>query len=842
MGGRALGRALPVALGIAFAAGSALPAGAAVPSMPPQPQVSPGNSQITVTFSAPASNGGKTITAYTATCIPVDENVGDIAFASNAGAVAPIVVTGVTNGAAYTCSVHARNADGFSNESPNSAVVVVGTPATPAQPLASAGHSRVSVAFSAPADNGHPITSYTARCTSSTGVPGANTGATSPITIEPLTNGASYTCTVTATNAIGTSPPSPSSAAVTPFVAAPGVMGIPTAAPGDTKISVSFSPPADNGGSPITSYTASCNSGTGTPGTIAGGGSPITVTGLTNGANYTCTVTATNAIGTSPLSPPSSSVMPAPVPDAPPQPVVAARSGGIQVSFTAPADNGTPISGYTATCASNDGGVPAAKSGAGSPITVTGLSNGRTYTCTVRATSAVGAGPPSAPSLPVIPTTLPSPPTLRLAAPGDNAAVVSFTPSPGGVATSFGVACTSTNAGAPGVASGPKSPITVPGLSNGAIYTCTVRATNGIGTSAPSAPSRAFIVGTPGAPVVTHVVSGFALGPTAGMNITFNPGPINGSPISEYRAICRQDFSSAATAAFGLASPIQVVGLLTGRGYTCSVVATNSRGTSAASNAVHAVVGAPTVPPITHVLPIRHGVVLAFVAPSNNGSRINFYQERCTSTNGGVPSNPVQLVSPAVANTLTVGRTYTCTLAAVNARGEGATARAGPFVVSATQPPQVCHGAAGLLRLTPGLQLKVPQSQSFAFGATFGSCAGPYVQQAKMSLSLRSGAISCQTAIGSTSSGTGTLTWTAPPGLGNSAVSIRLVLASTAGHETLASFHGTVTSKQNMFSNAHVTGTVILNRGIAGASAGGDCPATGRISSFAVTAITMTIS
>jgi hypothetical protein len=62
---------------------------------------------------------------------------------------------------------------------------------------------------------------------------------------------------------------------------------------------VSIKAPANDGGLPITSYTA-----TSSPGNITGiltqaGGGLITVSGLTNYTNYTFTVTATNAVGTS---------------------------------------------------------------------------------------------------------------------------------------------------------------------------------------------------------------------------------------------------------------------------------------------------------------------------------------------------------------------------------------------------------------------------------------------------------------------------------------------------------------------------------------------------------------
>jgi hypothetical protein len=171
------------------------------------------------------------------------------------------------------------------------------------------------VSYAAAANNGSPVTSYVARCVSSNGgrtVTGVHAGsAVTPFAVVGATLKRTYSCTVAATNAYGTSAPSTPSVPI--VVGAPARVATPTVtriASGRLRVSFPNLTAAQANGSPLTTpkYTATCRSTNGGVARAASGvASPITVGALTPGKTYSCVVAAHNARGYGRPSPGSAS-------------------------------------------------------------------------------------------------------------------------------------------------------------------------------------------------------------------------------------------------------------------------------------------------------------------------------------------------------------------------------------------------------------------------------------------------------------------------------------------------------------------------------------------------------
>ena len=292
-----------------------------------------------------------------------------------------------------------------------------------------------------------------------------------------------------------------------------------TATAGNGSAQVSWTAPSDNGGSTITKYTVTPYVGTTaqTAATVTGSPAPTstTVTGLTNGTTYTFKVSAANASGTGPDSSPSNAVTPNALPGAPTGVTATAGDASAKVSWTAPTNNGgstitkytvTPYIGTTAQTPVTVTGAPPATS-----TTVTGLTNGTTYTFKVSATNATGTGPDSSPSNTVTPSapTVPDAPTGVTAAAGDGSAKVGWTApanSGGSTITKYTVTpYVGTTAQTAATVTGSPAPTstTVTGLTNGTTYTFKVSATNATGTGPDSSASSAVTPLAP--PAVTSV-------------------------------------------------------------------------------------------------------------------------------------------------------------------------------------------------------------------------------------------------------------------------------------------------------------------------------------------------
>jgi hypothetical protein len=350
-------------------------------------------------------------------------------------------------------------------------------------------------------------------------------------------------------------------------------------------VELEWQPALDNG-APIDDYEVRWNGGS----KSCGNTNRCTITGLTNGTDYTFTVRAHNEVGWGPESGPSDPAHPDQVPDAPTNVTLEFKEtdnppegGTLHATWTASHNEGSPITAYEISI--EQSGETTTVEGDATSITLDGLDNGTSYRISVRARNREGlsqpglsnddipAKKPEAPAAPVLARVndpLGKQLDITWQAPDDGGSEITgyqldvyrngtkeTTRTLGGNTTSDRVTVNST-----------KDP-----------YTVTVIAINKAGPSAPSAPSEsvvAFKVPEAIATVTARDTVDGVNGLDGRAELELTPPDDGGNPITGYQVAINGAGASPYPSA-----DITVQGLSNGQPYTFTVKACNAAGCGA---------------------------------------------------------------------------------------------------------------------------------------------------------------------------------------------------------------------------------------------------------------------
>jgi hypothetical protein len=648
----------------------------------------------TVTWAAPGAGTGGEVTSYSVTATPSDGTTAPAACTKLANVTPTCSFTGLTATKTYAFKVTALNAAGNSTEAPATVRPqdVPGAPQTVAVALRASTPNTVDVNWTA--ESTLKANRYVVTAVSTDGgapvTPCVDTVPNLTCPFAGLDTTKHYTFTARAENILDGTSATPITGVVPDKALAP--TGVAVSVPAANEATVTWSAP--NGGGAVATYTVSGTSPSGgTPPTDCTVTMPDTMschfTNLDPGESYAFTVKATNAAGFT--SAPTTDTILASAPGAPTitQAVLGDGPGKVTVTWTAP--TGAPVTGYTVTGTSGDGGSTQTCTPTTVPLscTVSGLTTTAHYTFVVRATNLVGGtNSASYPNTPIIPDqpgapgsvtadrgNLPGRATVNWAAPGSGGAVATYTvtatPTDGSTAV---VGCNAVSSGTTTCA--------FTTLTAAKSYTFTVRADNlaGHGDTSTTTPLQPDKPDKP-ANVLVSV-------PTPGSATVIWDAP-TGAPVTGGWTV-----STDCTVTQNASRTCTLTGLTQAANYTVTVTAHNAAGDTPSDPIGPIVASNPNAPgiPTGQVLSATQ-VRLTWTEPSAGGGPVAKYSAKAYTAAAptvAIDSTPCTNVTVLTCDFdgLSTSETYTFRVIALGPGGGSATGgRSTPFTTALPAKP-----------------------------------------------------------------------------------------------------------------------------------------------------------
>ena len=364
------------------------------PSAPTNVQAS-GNAELTVTWDAP-DDGGSAITGYT-----VQWKSGSESYSTTRQATVTTTthtIPSLTNDTTYTLRVKATNANGDSDWTETT-----GTPASgPSVGTVTSGmitqtSAVITVTIANPDTNTQTVNLQYKRNADTNWTSGgarSTVSAAVTFTLSSLTGNTDYDVRASLDSAFDSGVVT-AAFKTSPVKPAPPT-GVDITTEGNGELTVGWTAPTENGGSDITGYKVQWKSGTQSFGTARstltadGAATSYTIPSLTNGTEYTVRVLAVNSVGDSAASNTDTGT-PSTTPSAPTN-VLASGNAELTVTWDAPDDGGSAITGYTVQWKSGTQSYNTTRQATVTTTTHTigSLTNDTTYTLRVKATNANG--------------------------------------------------------------------------------------------------------------------------------------------------------------------------------------------------------------------------------------------------------------------------------------------------------------------------------------------------------------------------------------------------------------------------------------------------------------------